>query len=552
MALLKKRSDKSLINDIEASVVSNLVRKSMEKISETSNSIGDIGTEIRNISKKAGELVNGAGRQADCLNNIRQQLDNVCSFADSTLNKTTELSDNAQATYNKVIKNRQEIENTINEFDLVKSNINNTSGVAQGLQQKVKEANSLIVSIQAIAKQTKILSVNASIEAARAGIHGKGFGVVAEEIMKLSEQTADVNKKVDNIIEEIGKLTQSMKVAMDTSISNIINQSEKLKKAVSEFNGIEKSTKIYSDNNKELANSSNELHDKIYQITEMVDGISDITNENIQATDDVKKSIQLEINQFNKLSDTILNVEDNMIEVLKTTEKSCGTNIDTVIVGVSPYQPYSIIKENGKIEGIDCDIIRKAFIDSGIKVKFMNCTWEGSLKLLENKLIDIVPTITYSKERERHMSFSRSYRKQTKYAFFSLKTNNISIKNYNDLYKYTIGVQSFQYNSKFDKDSMIHKDICANDIDEMFKKLIKGQIDVLIANDLVATYYIKQSHIDRLIEMQNFYFTENEADGRLAFCKKEGIETVISIFNQNIEKMLLDGTIENIEKRYMK
>ncbi len=542
-----KKQDNAIMETKEANRV---IRKSIEKLSESSNSIDEINTEICNISNKADNLVYGADRQSDNIENIVRELDVICDFADNTLEEATRLSNNAKDTYTKVAQKREEISNTIEAFDQVREEINNTSNITVELQNRVKAADSLIVAVNAITKQSKILSVNASIEAARAGINGKGFGVVAEEMMKLSEQTAEVNKKVDNIIKEIGLLAENVEKAMNISLNKIADQSVKLGQSVGELNIIENSTKEFSENNSVLASKSNELNDRIYKINGMVNNISTIINENKEATFDVTKSIKDEISHFNKLAKTITIIEDNLIKSLQLTNNSSLSDTKTIIAGISSYAPYSILNENGTISGMDVDILIEAFRMSNIDVQLMTCTWDGSLKLLEQGLVDVIPTVGYSKDRESYMHFSNEYRLGSIYAFYTLKESNVTINKYEDLYKYKIAVQNFKYNDKFENDKRLIKDNSA-DIATMYNKLIKGQIDTFIANEYTANYFFRTNGIKGQIIKQKFNFEVKDSDGRMAFSRKNNLDEYIDIFNKNIDKMMSQGTIDKIDNKYL-
>ncbi|WCK54701.1 methyl-accepting chemotaxis protein [Aneurinibacillus sp. Ricciae_BoGa-3] len=77
--------------------------------------------------------------------------------------------------------------------------------------------------LQDIASQTNLLALNAAIEAARAGDHGRGFGVVASEVRKLAESSAKSSKDVENIINE---LTREMKGLLD-DVSAALKESDK-------------------------------------------------------------------------------------------------------------------------------------------------------------------------------------------------------------------------------------------------------------------------------------------------------------------------------------
>ncbi len=77
--------------------------------------------------------------------------------------------------------------------------------ISKKAEEKIKETNEILKIIDDVASQTKMLGLNAAIEAARAGEHGKGFSVVAEEIRKLSDNTATSTKEIASILKEVNK-----------------------------------------------------------------------------------------------------------------------------------------------------------------------------------------------------------------------------------------------------------------------------------------------------------------------------------------------------------
>lgn len=528
-----------------------VIRKSIEKLSVSSDYIARVDTEIYNISNKADNLIENVDVQKNNITNIASHLDDMCEFADNTLKETTNLSKKAEDTYNLVKLKRDEINKVIDEFDFVNDTILKTSELATDLQSKVNDANSLTVLIEAIAKQTKILSVNASIEAARAGIHGKGFGVVAEEIMKLSEQTADVNNKVDEIIKQVGILGKKVEKAMNNTVDTLKNQSKNLETSVEDMVEVENASNEFVSKNNKLATDSNLLNDKIYDVKKMIEDVSSITNQNMNSTVDVRNSIKDEVEQIKKLSKTINKTEDKLFESLNIISNIDKKNESKLIVGHSLYEPFSMLDKNNNPCGIDLEIVKKAFKMSDIDIEVMLCTWEGSLKLLEMGLIDIITTVGYSKERESYMLFSGLYRPKTVHSFYSLKSSNFTIRNYNDLYNKRIGVQNFKYNDRFQNDVKLIKDNTATDIKTMFKRLEKGQIDCLIANEYCGNYYIKSAGIKDKIYINPFTFVEDDSDSRVAFSRKNNLGEYLDIFNKNIHKMIKDGSINNIEGNYI-
>ncbi|MDW8803128.1 methyl-accepting chemotaxis protein [Clostridium sp. A1-XYC3] len=88
--------------------------------------------------------------------------------------------------------------------------VNSIRDNAKVAEESIKLGNSSIDLIQAISAQSNLLGLNAAIEAARAGTHGKGFSVVATEMRKLAGQSKETAKKVSESLEEIGKTLEAV------------------------------------------------------------------------------------------------------------------------------------------------------------------------------------------------------------------------------------------------------------------------------------------------------------------------------------------------------
>jgi methyl-accepting chemotaxis protein len=90
-----------------------------------------------------------------------------------------------------------------------------TRELAEFLNEKIKEIDMITVSINRIASMTKMLALNAGIEAARAGEHGRGFSVVAHEVRKLSEQSAEATTSIKEVIQAVQGITEDLFQSVD-------------------------------------------------------------------------------------------------------------------------------------------------------------------------------------------------------------------------------------------------------------------------------------------------------------------------------------------------
>ncbi len=138
------------------------------------------------------------------------------------------------------------------------------------LLAQTKEINTLIDAIQDISAQTNLLSFNASIEAARAGVAGKGFRIIANEVKKLSEDTnktsETIKSKVTDLVNSISELEKSTK----TNSSALEGLAVETGNTLDKFDNVRR---INSENNTNVGAISDRVNDSIQNITRMIETI---------------------------------------------------------------------------------------------------------------------------------------------------------------------------------------------------------------------------------------------------------------------------------------
>ena len=182
---------------------------------------------------------------------------------------------------------------------------------------KIKDAASLISDI---ARQTNLLSLNASIEAAHAGEHGKGFAVVAENIGKLASQSADAADKINTIIQQLVKDSEKSMAAMDDVKKVTKEQSEKIRKTSDAFNVINDGIVTSSNAVGKISAQAVEMNTSKNSILSTLEGLSAIAEESAAGTEESSASVTSLSKSMNDIKDQsgiVRDAADKLTEEVK-------------------------------------------------------------------------------------------------------------------------------------------------------------------------------------------------------------------------------------------
>lgn len=318
-----------------------------ESAGSTANAIALIDSNIDEINRKFQDAVTVINSAIGVITEMNLHVDTLVKSS-SVQNEAIENSNKAVKEVVKTleyinqraeerVKNAGEMHEYISDGD---EKISATNEILGKIAQQLDEVYEVVTIINNVAEQTNLLSMNAAIESAHAGDAGKGFGVVAEEIRSLAEETSEnadkISKVVNAIVAAVESANASSQAAFD-AFEKVSNHADQIVGALQEISGgigkIDNQMQQIKDRSDETSTAADEMNHYCGDLAEMqkhvsqqVDNMNDVVINAIRSLHQIKEETADIVHKMNKVSsasdESYKNLEEleTVLEEFKTVD----------------------------------------------------------------------------------------------------------------------------------------------------------------------------------------------------------------------------------------
>ncbi|AUN93952.1 methyl-accepting chemotaxis protein [Pseudazoarcus pumilus] len=206
--------------------IADSVNYTVEELSVLVRRINDAATRVtaatESAQKISGELLDATERQSQEIEEVGSTVERMAEQMTESSERVLQSAQVARQSRDAAQKGTTAVEDTIRGMNDIREQIQETSKRIKRLGESSQEIGEIVELISDITEQTNVLALNAAIQAASAGEAGRGFTVVAEEVQRLAERSAEATKQIASIVKSIQTDTKDAVSAMETATRDVV------------------------------------------------------------------------------------------------------------------------------------------------------------------------------------------------------------------------------------------------------------------------------------------------------------------------------------------
>jgi methyl-accepting chemotaxis protein len=251
-----------------------------EAATHSAASVEELRRAIENVSKGAQAQAEAVSKMAALTGSLSSSITQVAGNANGVSIESNKAASAAR-------EGSTTVTETIQGMETIRDKVGFSAQKVQEMGNRSDQIGAIVETIDDIASQTNLLALNAAIEAARAGEHGKGFAVVADEVRKLAERSSSATKEIGSLIRSIQETVSEAVTAMNESAAEVETGTERASRAGTALENILKAAEAVNEQAQLAADAVGQMGSLSNELVAAADDVSAIVEENTAATEEM-------------------------------------------------------------------------------------------------------------------------------------------------------------------------------------------------------------------------------------------------------------------------
>lgn len=272
----------------EISAVSTEVNDRSIVLNTSSN---EVKAASQQVTSTMQELSGGAEVQADSSSSLAMMMEDYLNKVESATNSGQFIKDASGEVLSLTKKGDTLMKKSQHQMIKINEIMNTSVQKVKGLDDRTKEISSLVKVIQDIASQTNLLALNAAIEAARAGEHGRGFAVVADEVRKLAEQVSHSVSDITDIVKGIQIESNEVVASLEEGYTQVEQGTGQIEVTGETFQNIYEAVNLMTKNVNDISVSLEQVSEGSVKMSQSIENIASVSEESAAGIEQASASV---------------------------------------------------------------------------------------------------------------------------------------------------------------------------------------------------------------------------------------------------------------------